>query len=97
MHIIHKNIQDNAGLAGKRMTEAQLMLLLQLVSEYDFQLPDMTDWTIKKASKVIDLILWHKEYGKMKPRKKPYNMKVLLKRFIRKYPELYDAITSRHR
>lgn len=97
MSIIHKYIQSNPDLSGKRMTEGQLMLLLELVSKYDFNLPDMSGWTVKKASKAIDTILWHKERGKLKPRKRPYNVKDVLNRFIRKHPELYDAIVNKNR
>ena len=95
MNVIHKDIQSNAGLSGKRMTEDQLMLLLQLVSEYDFNLPDMHKWTVKRASKAIDTILWHRAHGKLKARKKPYDVKDVLNRFIKKHPNLYDAIVNR--
>lgn len=97
MHIIHKRIQANDATGGKRMTKDQLMLLLELVSEYEFNLPDMSKWTIKQASKAIDTILWHKERGKLKSRKRPYNVKDVLNRFIRKHPDLYDAIIFKDR
>ena len=97
MNIIHKDIQSNPGLSGKRMTENQLMLLLELVAQYDFNLPDMSGWTVKQASKAIDTILWYKEHGKLKARKRPYSVKDVLNRFIRKHPELYDAIVLKNR
>lgn len=97
MNTIHKDIQSNAGLSGKRMTEAQLTLLLELVSQYDFNLPDMSDWTVKQASKAIDTILWHKERGKLKVRKRPYSVKEVLNRFVRKHSKLYDNIVNRNR
>lgn len=97
VNVIHKDIQSNAGLSGKRMTEGQLMLLLQLVSEYDFNLPDMSGWTVKKASKAIDTILWHKERGNLKSRKRPYRVKDVLNRFIKKHPEVYDSIVNKNR
>lgn len=96
MNVIHKDIQSNSGLSGKRMTKDQLMLLLELVSKYDFNLPDMSGWTVKKASKAIDTILWYKEHGKLKKRKRPYSVKDVLNRFIRKHPEVYDAIVNKN-
>lgn len=97
MNIIDKDIQSNRGLSGKRMTEAQLMTLLRFVAKYDFKLPDMSDWTVKKASKAIDITLKHINRGTVKKRKKHYNIDNVLNRFIRKYPSLYDSIVNRNR
>ena len=57
MNPVHEDICSNYATKGKVMTEKQLMTLLSLVAEYDFKLPDMTGWSVRKASQVIDLTL----------------------------------------
>ena len=85
------------GYYGKRMTEAQLTTLLRFVAEYDFKLPNMSDWTVKSATKAINIITWHIKRGTVKRYERPYNFDNVLKRFIRKYPRLYYNIVKRNR
>lgn len=92
MNPVHEDIIKNYATKGKIMIEKQLMTLLSLVAEYDFKLPDMTGWSVRKASQVIDLTLRYIKYKGLKKRRRPYDVGKLLKRFISKYPELYDAI-----
>lgn len=97
MNTTNKDIRSNPGLTGIRMTESQLMLLLKLVSEYDFNLPDMSKWTVKKASEAIDTILLYRNHNKVKKRKKPYKFNDVLNRFIIKYPEVYNSIIFKNK
>ena len=97
MNPVHEDIVNNYATKGRCMTEKQLMTLLSLVAEYDFKLPDMTGWSVRKASQVIDLTLNYIKYKGLKKRKKPYNVDTLLKRFISKHPELYDTIVLNNR
>ena len=89
---VHRDISSNPSMQDHIMTEKQLMSLLTLVSKYKFNLPNMTGWSIKMASNAIDHINKRIKQCVLEEREKPYDVHYLRRMFVRKYPEMFNAI-----